>query len=290
MQKRDVKPFNREIILQLPDSLAGYEAAEEALTKHLKTVQRELFQWMQDEEISYRVLGRKLNTSHDSLYSAFNEDKDFYMPLNALVKFAHTIQNMSVHELLFGENGTSRMSKIDSFIIEAFLGFESKEKKAPRSLCRLLWNEEYIFREDRILKNYRDYTYTLGLLHERCNELVSDSFHSLHYMFKNIVSLKNIRYFLQKFETHTMKRFPLPILMYLAIRWDTSVDYFISTDYSQFSSPVLNSGKKFVRITESDRRFIQNYLELSDQSRSQVAELIFKTFVGRNNTVDTPHV
>lgn len=269
--------------------LEQYNAFIEAANVRLHEMVSEQHDWFQQSNYTISELAKRLSCDKGRLFRSLNsknQTQRFSLPVHSHATYAHEIYHVSCHELYFGENTYSRIPKTVSTCVWFFLRLNESERLKQMNFCRTLWRTESSWRNAEIEKDREDLTRARERVYARCRTIMEDKFITAAHLF-GPCRPPQLRPFTLKVQSGKPDRFRITTLMMLAFANDTSMDYFLTRNYLNFTSPVLFwDTEPLTDLLGVD--FIHRYLDLSEESQKSVERAILMSYIQGEQTTAIP--
>lgn len=282
---RLVQPMDIDSFRAIHSVKDRYNVSKEAFQRQLCVVAAENYQWMVEAGYSIYSLAPFLEINPSTVERSLNRKGDmehtFKMPIGAFIKYSYNFRKMSCHELLFGIKGKTKLPRFPSGILRFYMMLTDEEKSEicgicmTRSLLRKMKSEN---ESGKVETREQIFQRLLA----RCKTLADD--HSIPIrLFAGAYGPHQINMLSRNSRTgRTSGSIQFKTLMYLAMEYDTSVDYFIAPNYLDFTEAVFFGSNEAI-CDESALLFIKLFLSMQPEDQDDIAKrILVDTICGKN--------
>ena len=252
-------------IMSVEDEKLRFQKAKDSFSKARLALSGEIRLFLDEHGISQLDAAEIANVTPSALNKILK--KEFSLPTQSIAPFAFQIMRTSCHKLFFGQDLPTMMPKVLSYLVRELSDMEDTEREPFYSEL------EQLYIRDEEKKSLATDKSCPELLRDRVLEAASDRFIFPSHLCGRLTDM-SIKVSLRKIEATEYPEFAcsVPTIMYFAMSINTTVDYFVTADYTKFTSLRYFDGDVTDIVTEPDLiSFVSKYLLLSKQSQDQFA-------------------
>ena len=270
-----IDPVDTAELLREDDLSERYDMAKEAFDVRRIAIGENIRNEIKGTGLRQVDLARDLDIDAISMNRGFRpRNGKFEFPVARLSEFARRTLKMSGHELLFGINMPSRLPRYLSAIIDALMHDEEKKIQAISYITGDIWrsDRERKWRDEEYsILNNKGYGIT-ELIADRLTEVSEGMYATVSLMFDSFApfTIRNALRLAVEQRNRTLK---MNTLMFVAMCLHTTVDYFISVDYTAYTDVRLydpDEDQNAVIVRDRDTLvFLSYYLRLSKEGQHE---------------------
>jgi hypothetical protein len=251
-------------LLRIADGEERYEKSCDEFNRCREDLSQEIKKYMKEEGISSIDLSTFLGIDPGGLSRSLR--KPFAVPLDKMTLFCYEFMHQSCHELFFGQSANTRLPRMLSYIVKIMMGNAVIKK-------RVYERAEALYTQHRNANTLLTGCDTVDIVRARILEWAGDIVIPAKYLC-GIDSPMPIRSGLSRLAEGERTSLRINTVMYYTLIAETTLDYFLAVDYTQYTNIFLHDASPNDTIHDRFiRRFVGRYLTLPQEAKDELAQI-----------------